>query len=560
MLERIVEHVLEEAWRDPLSPRDPPGREQIEMRRRALWSLAAAFADSQGSLRTELEPSEAIAALKGSGSTLDDLVAHTALLVAGDAASGAAAAGALRFVHEMFKEFLVAQGLAEEKDWHRRVRPHYRDDTWSGAIELLAGSLGDRSGALIKDIVDRRDAPTGHEAERLVCLGARCLGEVPKDVRVDEQLVTRIATSLFEVARRPHFVNDPYSVVQALERSGGRFVPALLNAVHDEVWWVRPVAAQALGRLGSEALTPLVDVLASDDPLTRAYAAEAIGRIGDSRGVAALVGLLTDQDVRVFKASVRALAAIGDVESVRALVQSLGDLRPYARAFVGVELGDCHARGVAIPIDQLLSLLVAADLSASHGAAMALGRVGDARSMPGLVSALAHADRNVRLYAAYAIDTILHRLGKTPDVHEFSSWAGAVAAWFSGRVSADASAREQGSLSVAPEALATIAAHAKGSYPEAATGLLLGPPNGEGITASLAWRPDTRIEFDSDMSVRGYYRSFADEPAAPGYVKFGEPGFAWLLVNCFLGTGVSVSAFVAGESADDWRAVALKTA
>lgn len=511
------------------------------------------FEDEDGSLRSDIRPSRALFELEKADVSLDRLM-DLALLATIDNETGAPSTECIRFTHDVFKEFLIAEALAKDEDWLGRARSHYRDDTWNGVLELLAGMLGARCGSLISDIMDQHGITTGCEAERLVCLSARCLGEVPRGVRIDEALVVRIASALMEVARRPHVVNNSHSVLRALGRSGQHFLPVLITSLHDEVWWVRPLVADALVRIGPGSIPLLIEALKSDDPAMRAYAAEAIGQIGD-RGTSALAALLPDDDVNVFKASARALAAIGSVESISSLIRSLADPRPYARAVVAIELGNYQARvgdRLALP-EHLLPLLIDSDLNVSHGAAMALGRIGDASTMPRLAIALGHEDRNVRSNSAFAIDTILHRLGKTLGN---PPGAAAVAAWFGcGRFSLRR-VSEKECLTLSSDAFAAIAAHVTKSYPERVFGVLLGPANGEGISDSAAW-PATALEVDSTLTFRGYYKSFTDDPILPRDI-FGEPGTPWLLVNCFFGTGVAMSAFVTGEDAEDWRSLALR--
>ncbi len=72
-----------------------------------------------------------------------------------------------------------------------------------------------------------------------------------------------------------------------------RIVPAMIERLHDDDWWLRLTAADALGHIGDpRAVQPLIQAL--EDPEIRWAAVEALGRIGDPRALPALAHLLKD--------------------------------------------------------------------------------------------------------------------------------------------------------------------------------------------------------------------------------------------------------------------------
>ena len=130
----------------------------------------------------------------------------------------------------------------------------------------------------------------------------------------------------------------------------------LLALLRDGHLAVRLRAGQVLrlqAGLEQMAAEHLAAGLGQDDPSIRANAARALGELGGAAGVDALVGALGDSDKKVRQRIVEALGAIG---------------RPAVAA--------------------LLRLLEGGRAAQSSNAALALGAIGDAAAVPGLVALL----------------------------------------------------------------------------------------------------------------------------------------------------------------------------
>lgn len=150
-----------------------------------------------------------------------------------------------------------------------------------------------------------------------------------------------------------------YRALLALE-PGQKSQPQLVEALHDENWRVRKLAAEllarsdptpelvdrlievlgekgrtgarnaaaaALGQLGMLAVPGLLALLARPDPDQRKFAAEILGDLARQEAVRGLIDALDDTDANVRAAAAEALGRVGGVEAGRALEALLGRTR-----------------------------------------------------------------------------------------------------------------------------------------------------------------------------------------------------------------------------------------
>ncbi len=148
-----------------------------------------------------------------------------------------------------------------------------------------------------------------------------------------------------------------------------RALPALAAALEgpDEEG-VRWRAAEALVHIGPLALDHLLSLAAHEDPDVRWKACVALGEIGDIRAVPALLGRLADSDRFVRTRAVSALVRLGSP----------------ALPFLTLALEDPDTR-------------------VRLGAADALGQIGDAAAIEGLLIAIKDPVESVRRAAAVAL-------------------------------------------------------------------------------------------------------------------------------------------------------------
>lgn len=215
-------------------------------------------------------------------------------------------------------------------------------------------------------------------------------------------------------------------------------------------WRECMTAAKALGEIGDPlAVEPLIEILvksarfasadssglASDDKDMCAVAATALGRIGDARAVEPLAENLKRGRRVAIRATAVALGEIGDVRAVEALVESLGyadtdeavavalgkigDVRavvPLAQKLARCGLGagssesalsralsDALVNFGASAVEPLIAAIQNLDIRNRHNKwalVWTLVKVGDARAIPTLVSALSDREWTVRKTAA----------------------------------------------------------------------------------------------------------------------------------------------------------------
>jgi len=148
----------------------------------------------------------------------------------------------------------------------------------------------------------------------------------------------------------------------------------------------------------------LIELLQDSHPDIRRVAAESLGKIGDPKTGGALVPLLSDRDVRVREAAVRAIGRLGPSiadEASQAVVALLDDPQEPVRRAVTIAIGEIEPPTrlfVAVP-----ELLTARDVSTRRSAARTLSMI-DARAwLSDLVKALQDPDAEVRQHVVAAL-------------------------------------------------------------------------------------------------------------------------------------------------------------
>jgi HEAT repeat protein len=200
---------------------------------------------------------------------------------------------------------------------------------------------------------------------------------------------------------------DPAVQYDAVEALGELAHPAATDALvgaltGDQYSGIRWKAAEALGKIGKPAVPALIAVLDHPDEGVRWKAAITLGEIGDERGIAPLIGLLSDRDRFVRSRAAFALARIGSPaipvladtfdetpsEIRKGIVTVLGKIKDPAatRALISAltdsseDIRQDIVTSLAAQGDQSFDLLVEAlaDREPLHqqGAAMALAAMG----------------------------------------------------------------------------------------------------------------------------------------------------------------------------------------
>ena len=172
------------------------------------------------------------------------------------------------------------------------------------------------------------------------------------------------------------------SAAEALVDLGAReAVPRFVRFLKDADAVVRRESLKALRRLKArDAAAPISKLLDDPEASVRAEAAEVLGSLGVASSAAELRKRLRDDDPQVRVAAVDALGGLGATEGVEAL---LGDGEACVRAAVVRALPD------GVPVEKLLE---DPDGAVRDAAARALGRRGDAKAVPALLTLLRRAN------------------------------------------------------------------------------------------------------------------------------------------------------------------------
>ena len=182
----------------------------------------------------------------------------------------------------------------------------------------------------------------------------------------------------------------------------------------------RSQAAERLALLGDpQAVPPLIEVMATaKDAQVKVSAALALGVLRDRRAVEALVTATHAPESAVRTAAISSLGRIADHTSSEALLAAAKDDDAAVR---GAALESLAALGISV--ERLSADVNNANWQTRAAAIAMLGRLGDARSTPLLLSALKDQDSRVRAEAAR---TIALMAGPTGDSRLLDGLTGAL--------------------------------------------------------------------------------------------------------------------------------------
>ena len=154
------------------------------------------------------------------------------------------------------------------------------------------------------------------------------------------------------------------------------------------VWIMLIILATALNEANADRVYELIKQLNDRNLNTRRCAVQTLGEIGDSRAVEALIVSLDYNDKDVRKSAVEALGKIGDSRAVDPLIACLKDTTTIFACWDTTDfLGYRYSYRIC------------------DFAAEALIKIGES-SVEGLIVCLEDNDKNVRKYAAEALDKI----------------------------------------------------------------------------------------------------------------------------------------------------------
>jgi len=219
-------------------------------------------------------------------------------------------------------------------------------------------------------------------------------------VRQVSQLKAAAIPALLEALRAPGADTVRFAAYTLGEIRATQAVPVLIPLLANPDAEIRQHVAYALGMIRDKAATDaLIGALKDTDPVVRGYAATALGDIGDQRAKGALLAALRTEDASVVNMAT-SLYNLGSAEVVEILIKKLRDPNPNNRLYAIYALGKISDPTMVHPLIEVLE-------SEEIGwlAAKALASIGQPALQP-LLEALFSENRNVRLYATFALGEI----------------------------------------------------------------------------------------------------------------------------------------------------------
>jgi len=211
-------------------------------------------------------------------------------------------------------------------------------------VEALGNFRDPRAIKPLIDVMKDKFSAERHLAmEPLVKIGTSSLEPLLAELKSDDPDVVRIAAaalvkigdprateSLIELFKTTDSNAVRISLVAALGKIGDKkVIPALLEALSDELPVVRRLAAASLEKIGQPAVDELIKILkSSDSPALRKSVALVLGKIGDAQAVPPLITALEDSDDHVRIASAQALGRLDDERAVIPLINLLHHADP----------------------------------------------------------------------------------------------------------------------------------------------------------------------------------------------------------------------------------------
>lgn len=195
-------------------------------------------------------------------------------------------------------------------------------------------------------------------------------------------------------------------VQEILDRRDVRLIHILIHMLSLENEEIVGLAVEGFKEFGADSLPPLHEALNSSSPLVRSNVARALGKLKSRQSVPYLLDLLKDCEWQVRASAAEALGLIGDKTSIEALVlkiqDNVGKVQDQAAAAI-IRFGKL----ATMPL--LNALARERDKFALRAMILALGRIGDPKSVPSLVGHL----RSSYFVVRQAAMTALIRFGPT---------------------------------------------------------------------------------------------------------------------------------------------------
>jgi len=292
--------------------------------------------------------------------------------------------GSCSFMDCALQKYLIARKATREGKVNELATR--ASDPWWQDVVILAAGLS-RDATEIIHLVQQQMT----DATEALFLSAQCLPDAPD---TDETVRNSIIGELFQVFEREEPDNWARAAMVLAGIHGQRMRDFLTGVLQDKSPSLRRQGALALGRLGEEwTVGPLVAALVDDDPQVRTQISWALGRTRDKRVIPPLISALRDPNRKVAEEAARSLSLLGQ-ESIRPLIIALEDERQQVHELASSALAGIGEEAVEPVIKALTD--DEQRLRVREGAADTLAQLGDAGTIPTLISVLSESRGDLR--------------------------------------------------------------------------------------------------------------------------------------------------------------------
>ncbi len=177
-------------------------------------------------------------------------------------------------------------------------------------------------------------------------------------------------------------------------------VKYLSDALKDESEYARRSAVEVLNEIGTkESVKDLLDVMKDDDWWVRSRAGDALAEIGGPKVVDSVVALINDKDEEIRRSAIEILNAMKDERAVDHLIKATDDTDWWVRERAVDALSQIGSPKALPKLESMLGK----DAKTDTVVIRALGKLGNAQHISGILRMLTRPEREIQIEAIKAL-------------------------------------------------------------------------------------------------------------------------------------------------------------
>ncbi len=177
-------------------------------------------------------------------------------------------------------------------------------------------------------------------------------------------------------------------------------VKYLSEALKDESEYARRSAVEVLNEIGTkESVKDLLDVMKDDDWWVRSRAGDALAEIGGPKVVDSVVALINDKDEEIRRSAIEILNAMKDERAVDHLIKATDDTDWWVRERAVDALSQIGSPKALPKLESMLGK----DAKTDTVVIRALGKLGNAQHISGILRMLTRPERDIQIEAIKAL-------------------------------------------------------------------------------------------------------------------------------------------------------------